>query len=98
MCAVRLANASPSATAAPLPSSRSQATGHEFNEQDWRLLQSLLTRHWQLTGSTRAAALLGQPFESARLFRKISPALPQPSPGMFAQSADTRPLPLPSPV
>jgi glutamate synthase (ferredoxin) len=79
-------------------SGRSQVTGEELDEQDWRLLQSLLTRHWQLTGSTRAAALLGQPFESARCFRKISPALPQPSPGMFARSAGTRPLPLPSPV
>jgi glutamate synthase domain-containing protein 3 len=72
--------------------------GEALNTQDWRLLQSLLTRHWKLTGSTRAAALLGQPFERTRLFRKFAPALPLPSPSMFAQSADTQPLPLPSPV
>jgi glutamate synthase domain-containing protein 3 len=79
-------------------SRRSSIAGGELDEQDWRFLQSLLARHWQLTGSTRAAALLGQPFESARSFRKIAPASPRPSPGMFERSADTRPLPLPSPV
>jgi len=72
--------------------------GQALNTQDWRFLQGLLTRHWKLTGSTRAAELLGQPYGSARLFRKVAPALPQPSPGTFARSVDTRSLRLPSPV
>ena len=76
----------------------SRVNGDELDAQDWRLLQSLLTRHWQLTGSTRAAALLGQSLEGARLFRKFAPALPPPSPRMFERSAGTQPRPLPSPV
>jgi len=79
-------------------SERSPIAGDELDAQDWRFLESLLTRHWQLTGSRRAAALLGLSSDSARLFRKIAPASPRPSPGMFERSADTRPLPLPSPV
>ena len=44
-----------------------------LDAHDWALLESLLSRHWKLTGSSLAAALLGQGPGAASLFRKVAP-------------------------
>jgi glutamate synthase domain-containing protein 3 len=48
--------------------------GDALDAQDWSLVESLLSRHWQLTGSPLAAALLGEGFAAAAHFRKFAPA------------------------
>jgi glutamate synthase (NADPH/NADH) large chain len=43
-----------------------------LDAQDWALLESLLSRHWKLTGSPLAAAVLGQGPGAASLFRRVA--------------------------
>ena len=40
---------------------------------DWTLLEPLLSQHWRLTGSARAASVLGSGAAGARLFVKVAP-------------------------
>jgi len=47
--------------------------GQPVDLQDWSLIESLLTRHWQLTGSPLAASLLGEGPAAATRFRKLQP-------------------------
>ena len=47
--------------------------GDVLDMQDWSLLESLLARHWKLTGSPLAASLLGEGAAAATRFRKLQP-------------------------
>jgi glutamate synthase domain-containing protein 2/glutamate synthase domain-containing protein 1/glutamate synthase domain-containing protein 3 len=49
------------------------ALGEALDLQDWSLLESLLARHWKLTGSPLAASLLGEGTAAAMRFRKLQP-------------------------
>jgi glutamate synthase domain-containing protein 2/glutamate synthase domain-containing protein 1/glutamate synthase domain-containing protein 3 len=49
------------------------ALGEALDLQDWSLLESLLARHWKLTGSPLAASLLGEGTAAALRFRKLQP-------------------------
>jgi glutamate synthase domain-containing protein 2/glutamate synthase domain-containing protein 3 len=52
---------------------RGGGVGTRLDREDWPLLESLLSSHWQLTGSPAAAAVLGQGPGAAALFAKIAP-------------------------
>ncbi|HEX6973448.1 MAG TPA: hypothetical protein VF147_03555, partial [Vicinamibacterales bacterium] len=47
--------------------------GDALDMQDWSMLESLLARHWKLTGSPLAASLLGEGTAAATRFRKVQP-------------------------
>ena len=62
------------------------ALGEALDLQDWSLLESLLARHWKLTGSPLAASLLGEGDAAATRFRKL-----QPNARSGAQTGDRQP-------
>ena len=56
---------------------------------DWRLLEPILSEHWKLTGSARAASVLGKGEAAARMFVKVAPeaSYSSPRPARFFMSA-----------
>jgi glutamate synthase (ferredoxin) len=52
---------------------RAHAAGAPLDAGDWMRLEPLLSEHWKLTGSARAASVLGHGAAAARMFVKWAP-------------------------